>query len=85
VNFASVPSAWNPPTRLRTTRAEEDQMNKGTRDADRAQEAGIEAFDDEPAVDRSHGEQGDRGDRSNQVKSRIVECQHRSEQDGLCG
>ena len=63
----SVPSV-NPPTRFRT-KGEKDQVNEGAGCADGAQEAGVEALGDRPAVDRRHGEQGDGGDRSDQVKA----------------
>ena len=60
---SSVPSAWNPPTRLSTTRPRKTRWVGAAGAADRAQEARIEAFEHQRPIDQRQRDERDGGDR----------------------
>ena len=77
----SVPSAWNPATRFMTTRVKNTKWDDRARRANGAQEARVEALDNQPTADNGQGEESQRRNRDDEQQRRIVDSENGSEKD----
>ncbi len=73
---SKVPSAWNPPTRLRTTRVRKMICVGPPARPTEARKAGVDRLHHQRPVEQSKTNQGQGRDRGQQEERRVVKSEH---------